>query len=82
MQWFTDAEGDPIWPPPETFWNVVCGAAMAGLGVVGIETHRWSFVVVCALLTLANLYYVVPELIRLWWGKKPKEDKGQERDKP
>ena len=70
-----------MWPIPETFWNVVAGAIMAGLGVVGVERRDWGFVVICAILTFASLCYVVPELIRLWWGKKPKEVKGQKEGK-
>jgi hypothetical protein len=55
---------------------------MVGLSVVKIMERDWLTVPICAILALANLWYVVPEMIRLWFGEKVKDGKGQKESKP
>lgn len=71
-----------MWPIPKTFWNVVACGLMVGLSVVKIMERDWLTVPICAILALANLWYVVPEMIRLWFGEKVKDGKGQKESKP
>ena len=71
-----------MWPIPKMFWNVVACGLMVGLFVVNIMDRHWLTAPICAMLALANLWYIVPEMIRLWFGEKQKEVKGEKGDKP
>lgn len=55
---------------------------MIGLLVVDIREGLWIGVPIAAILSVVNLCFVVPDMIRLWNGEKAKDGKSQKESKP